>query len=129
MATRRASGPEKARVFDFGLRIGGSARIGGRFISKTIIRLSRIPMPNELREEIKAMLVEELNLKFSPQEIADEMPLFGPDSLGLDSIDALQIAVSLEKNYGVKLPSSEVAKEALASVNSLHDFVLANRPA
>ena len=84
-------------------------------------------MPHELREEIKAMLVEELNLKFSPQEIADETPLFGPDSLGLDSIDALQIAVSLEKNYGVKLPSAEAAKEALASINSLHDFVIANR--
>ncbi len=84
-------------------------------------------MPQELREEIKAMLVEELNLKISAMEIADETPLFGPDSLGLDSIDALQIAVSLEKKYGVKLPSSEAAKEALASINSLYDFVLAHR--
>ena len=80
-----------------------------------------------LREEIKAMLVDELNLKFSPQEIADETPLFGPDSLGLDSIDALQIAVSLEKRYGVNLPSAEAAKQALASIKSLHDFVVANR--
>ena len=84
-------------------------------------------MPQELREEIKAMLVEELNLRFPPQEIADETPLFGPDSLGLDSIDALQISVSLEKNYGVKLPSAEAAKEALASINSLHDFIVAHR--
>ena len=86
-------------------------------------------MPQELREEIKVMLVSELNLKFPPQEIADETPLFGPDSLGLDSIDALQIAVSLEKNYGVKLANSEAAREALASVNSIHDFVLAQRDA
>ena len=56
-------------------------------------------MPQELREEIKAMLVEELNLKIPAAEIADETPLFGQDSLGLDSIDALQIAVSLEKKY------------------------------
>ena len=84
-------------------------------------------MPQELREEIKTMLVEELNLKVPPQEIADETPLFGPDSLGLDSIDALQIAVSLEKNYGVKLANSEAARTALASVNSIADFVLANR--
>ncbi|MEO7317823.1 MAG: phosphopantetheine-binding protein, partial [Chthoniobacteraceae bacterium] len=84
-------------------------------------------MPQELREEIKAMLVSELNLKYPPQEIADETPLFGPDSLGLDSIDALQIAVSLEKNYSVKLANSEAAREALASVNSIHDLVIANR--
>ena len=84
-------------------------------------------MPQELREEIKAMLVSELNLKYPPQEIADETPLFGPDSLGLDSIDALQIAVSLEKIYGVKLANSEAAREALASVNSIHDLVVANR--
>ena len=84
-------------------------------------------MPQELREEIKTMLVEELNLKVTTGEITDAGMLFGPDSLGLDSIDALQIAVSLEKNYGVKLANSEAAREALASVNSIHDFVLANR--
>lgn len=86
-------------------------------------------MSQELREEIKAMLVSELNLKYPPQEIANETPLFGPDSLGLDSIDALQIAVSLEKYYGVKLANSEAAREALASVNSIHDLVAANRQA
>ena len=84
-------------------------------------------MPQELREEIKTMLVDELNLKYPPQEIADETPLFGPDSLGLDSIDALQISVSLEKNYGVKLANSEAAREALVSVNSIHDFIVATR--
>ena len=84
-------------------------------------------MPQELRDEIKTMLVEELNLKVTPGEIADGSPLFGPDSLGLDSIDALQIAVSLEKSYGVKLPSAEAAKVALASVDALHDFIVANR--
>ena len=85
-------------------------------------------MPQNLREEIKAMLVEELNLRVSAGEIADGTPLFGPDSLGLDSIDALQISVSLEKNYGVKLPSAEAAKVALGSVDSLHEFIVANRP-
>ncbi len=84
-------------------------------------------MPQELRDEIKAMLVKELNLKVSPQEIVDAAPLFGPESLGLDSIDALQIAVSLERDYGVKLANAEAAKTALASVNSIHDYVLENR--
>ena len=97
-------------------------------LNSQLSTLNFFQMPQELREEIKAMLVDELNLKLAPEEIADEKPLFGPDSLGLDSIDALQIAVSLEKNYGVKLPSSEAAKEALASVNALPDFVIANRP-
>ena len=85
-------------------------------------------MPDEnLRETIKTMLVENLMLKFPKEEIGDDRPLFGPDGLGLDSIDALEIVVSLEKQFGVSMPNSETAKHALASVNSIHDYVLANR--
>lgn len=85
-------------------------------------------MPDEnLRETIKTMLVENLMLKFPKEEIGDDRPLFGPDGLGLDSIDALEIVVSLEKQFGVSMPNSETAKHALASVNAIHDYVLANR--
>ena len=87
-------------------------------------------MPDEnLREAIKEMMVENLMLKVTKEEIADDLPLFGPDGLGLDSIDALELAVSLEKRFGVALPNSEIAREALASVNALHDYVVANRKA
>ena len=85
-------------------------------------------MPDEnLRDTIKTMLVENLMLKVPKEEIGDDRPLFGPDGLGLDSIDALEVVVSLEKQFGVSMPNSETAKQALATVNSIHDYVLANR--
>jgi acyl carrier protein len=85
-------------------------------------------MPNEdLRTEIKQMMVENLMLKVSQDEIGDDMPLFGPEGLGLDSIDALELVVSLEKRFGVSVPNSETARTALASVNTIHDYVIANR--
>lgn len=98
-------------------------------IRNPLFAVPDFPMHEELRADIKSMLVNDLSLKVTPEEIADTTPLFGPDSLGLDSIDALQIAVSLEKNYGVKLANSEIARQALASVDSIHDFIVANRPA
>jgi acyl carrier protein len=84
-------------------------------------------MPEELRDEIKTLMVENLMLKVSKEEIADDMLLFSPEGLGLDSIDALELVVSLEKRFGVKVASSEVAKSVLASVNTIHNFVVANR--
>ncbi|MEI7821603.1 MAG: phosphopantetheine-binding protein [Verrucomicrobiota bacterium] len=81
-----------------------------------------------LRDAIKTMMVESLMLKMTKDEIRDDMPLFGPEGLGLDSIDALELVVGLEKHFGVKVPNSEAAKQALASVNALHDYVIANRP-
>ena len=85
-------------------------------------------MPDEnLREAIKEMMVENLMLKVTKEEIADDLPLFGPGGLGLDSIDALELVVSLEKKFGVTVANSETARVALATVNALHDYVVANR--
>ena len=81
-----------------------------------------------LRDAIKTMMVESLMLKVTKDEIRDDMPLFGPEGLGLESIDALELVGGLEKHFGVKVPNSEAAKQALASVNALHDYVIANRP-
>jgi acyl carrier protein len=90
----------------------------------------RHPMPDDdLRDSIKTMMVENLMLKVSKEEIRKDMPLFGPDGLGLDSIDALELVVSLEKRFGVSVPNSETAKTALATVDSIHDYVAANRKA
>jgi acyl carrier protein len=82
---------------------------------------------DNLRDAIKTMMVESLMLKVTKDEIRDDMPLFGPEGLGLDSIDALELVVGLEKHFGVKVPNSDAAKQALASVNALHDYVIANR--
>ena len=82
---------------------------------------------DDLKMAIKKMMVENLMLKVPAEEIGDEMPLFGPEGLGLDSIDALELVVSMEKNFGVTVPNSDVARTALATVNSIHDYLVANR--
>jgi acyl carrier protein len=73
----------------------------------------------ELKTNIKELLVENLMLKISAAEIGDDQPLFGPESLGLDSVDALQLVVALEKNYGLKLSDKEVARKAMQTVNTI----------
>ena len=77
----------------------------------------------ELKAQIKQMLVENLMLKISATEIADDQPLFGPGSLGLDSVDALQLVVALDKNYGLKLSDTEVARKTMQTVNSITDAI------
>ncbi len=73
----------------------------------------------ELKAQLKHMLVENLMLQFSVEEIGDDQPLFGPGSLGLDSVDALQLVVALDKNYGLKIPDPETARKTLHSLNSI----------
>ena len=81
-------------------------------------------MPTEeLRTAIKEMMVENLMLKVSKEEIGNNLPLFGPEGLGLDSIDALELVVSLEKKFGVTVPNSETARKALATVESIAEYV------
>lgn len=84
---------------------------------------------DELKTAIKEMMVENLMLKVSKEEIGDDLPLFGAEGLGLDSIDALELVVSLEKRFGVSVPNSEVAKSALATVNTIADYVEQHRKA
>ena len=83
----------------------------------------------DLRSQIKEMLVKNLMLQTTPDQIGDELPLFGPDGLGLDSIDALELVVSMEKTFGVGVPNSEVAASALQNVNTIHDYILEKRRA
>ena len=83
----------------------------------------------DLRNRIKQMLVKNLMLPTTPEEIADDLPLFGPNGLGLDSIDALELVVSMEKTFGVGVPNSEVAGKALKTVNTIHDYILEKRGA
>jgi acyl carrier protein len=78
----------------------------------------------DLKEQIKEMLITSLMLRVPKEEIENDLPLFGADGLGLDSIDALQLVVSMEKTFGVGVPNSEVARVALVSVNSIHDYIL-----
>jgi len=79
-----------------------------------------------LQQRIKDMMVQNLMLQVSAGEIGDDQPLFGPESLGLDSVDALQLVVALDKNFGLKIPNPEAAKEILQSVNTMVRAVRGN---
>jgi acyl carrier protein len=83
----------------------------------------------DLRARIKEMLVKNLMLQTTPDKIGDDLPLFGPNGLGLDSIDALELVVSMEKTFGVGVPNSEIAGKALRTVNTIHDYILEKRAA
>lgn len=80
-----------------------------------------------LKSELKKLIVETLKLEdVSPQEIVDDAPLFR-EGLGLDSIDALELTVALEKRYGLSIPDEDVGKRAFASIDTLATFVAENR--
>ena len=83
----------------------------------------------DLRTRIKEMLVKNLMLQTTADQITDDLPLFGPGGLGLDSIDALELVVSMEKTFGVGVPNSEVASTALRSVNTIHDYIVEKQKA
>lgn len=83
----------------------------------------------ELKARVKSMMVDSLMLKMNPDEIGDSTPLFAPTGLGLDSIDALELAVAIEKNFGVPTPNAEVAKAAFVSVDTIAAYIEANRSA
>lgn len=79
----------------------------------------------DLNSRIKKMMVESLMLKIQPEEIGDDTLLFSPEGLALDSIDALELAVAIEKNFGVATPNAETAREAFVSVNTIAAHITA----
>ena len=82
---------------------------------------------NDLHTELKLSIIEQLNLEeLSVEDIDNNDPLFG-DGLGLDSIDALELIVLLEKDYGIKLTDPEQGKEIFSSINQMASFIKANR--
>jgi len=79
---------------------------------------------SDLKREIKQLLVAELNLTGrDPNSIDDEAPLFGTGGLGLDSLDALQIAMLVEEKFGVRVPEGDEARPIFRSVSSLSEFI------
>ena len=73
----------------------------------------------ELKPQIRQLLVDNLMLQIGVDEIGDDLPLFGPGGLGLDSVDALQLVVALDKNYGLKIADPEMARSVLKDVNAI----------
>ncbi len=82
---------------------------------------------NQLCENLKVQIIQQLNLEgMKPEEIANDVPLFG-EGLGLDSIDALELIVLLDKEYGIKIEDPKEGKTIFHSVNSLADYIIANK--
>jgi len=82
----------------------------------------------ELKHELRRLIINTLKLDdISAEEIEDDAPLFGDDGLGLDSIDALELTVALEKTYGVTIPDEDVGKRAFANLAALAAHVAENR--
>ncbi len=81
----------------------------------------------QLKQELKEKIIESLNLEdITPDDIKSSEPLFG-EGLGLDSIDALEIILILEKSYGIRLENPTIAKEIFYSIDSIADFIYKNR--
>lgn len=80
----------------------------------------------QFKEEIKALIVNSLKLDRAPETIEDQAPLF-QSGLGLDSIDALELAVAIERKYHVTIPDEKVGKQAFSSVEALAEYIAAHR--
>jgi acyl carrier protein len=85
--------------------------------------------PIAVRNALKELMIAELNLEGkTPADIDDAAPLFG-EGLGLDSLDALQLAMSVEERFGVRIPEGEEARSIFASVDALVDHIVRARAA
>ena|ERR1019366_3630185 len=76
-----------------------------------------------LKQDIKRLMVENLMLQITADEIGDDQALFGPGGLGLDSVDALQLVVAFDKTYGFKITDPEVARQILQNITTMAEAV------
>lgn len=72
-----------------------------------------------IRQRLKELMISELMLDMTADDIGDDTPLFGPAGIGLDSVDALQLVVMIEKNFNFKMADQDQAKRLLHSVNTI----------
>ena len=85
--------------------------------------------PGEVRVLLKQLMIDELNLAGKrPEDIDDTAPLFG-EGLGLDSLDALQLAMVVEEKFGVKIPEGEQARRIFASVDAIVAHIVTEKAA
>jgi acyl carrier protein len=96
----------------------------GKKVEKTINKLNNM---DHLILELKEEIIKILNLEgVTPDDIADDAPLFG-EGLSLDSIDALELIVLMDKNYGIRLQNPNDGREIFKSVKTMAEYVAANR--
>ena len=83
-------------------------------------------MSDTLRAEIKQAIIRSLRLPITADDISDDIPLFG-EGLGLDSIDVLELVLELERSFGVSITDEATGARVLKTVNTIAEFVEANR--
>ena len=82
-----------------------------------------------VKEKLKKILVEDLNLEdLAPEDIADDAPLFG-EGLGLDSLDAVELVVLVQKHFGLEIKDMEEGRSAFQSVDALAGYIEQRLPA
>lgn len=79
----------------------------------------------DLKADIKSMIIETLNIQdITPEDIEDDLPLFGGENtLGLDSIDAIELVMVVQRKYKVRIDDQNLAREVLKNVNSIAEFI------
>lgn len=81
-----------------------------------------------LEATLKAQIIEQLNLEeLDLQDFGNDTPLFGDDGIGLDSIDALELIVLMEKDYNLKIANPEDGSKIFKNVNTMAEFIRANQ--
>ncbi len=77
----------------------------------------------ELKRELKSLIISELSVEdISPEDISDDASLFG-DGLGLDSLDAVELVVLLQRRYGIQIKDLEEGRKIFASLDTLAEYV------
>jgi len=85
-------------------------------------------MIEDLIYRLKREIISELDVEnMTPEELDPEAPLFGEGGLGLDSIDALEIVVLLDQNYGIKIQASKEGREIFYSIRTIAEYILAHQ--
>jgi acyl carrier protein len=97
-------------------------------VSLRLTRSAAPPLPEPMDKEtsvdiLRSMLAENVMLKIDVATISEDTPLFGADGLGLDSLDALQIIIAVEKKYGISIGDATTARDALQSLGVLRDWI------
>ena len=80
-------------------------------------------MPQVSLDELKQLLIDNCMVKTDLSDVQEQTPLFGPESLGLDSIDALQLTVAIEKQYGISIQDANLARDIFQNLGTLRDWL------
>lgn len=84
-------------------------------------------MSDVLHAEVKEAIIRSLRLPMGPSDIGDDVPLFGPDGLGLDSIDVLELVLELERSFGVQIKDEDTGAKVLRSVSTIASYIESDR--